>query len=285
MALPEEPYTRVEQYLARLAGQNVDIPDYPITRIECYLDYLVNNGGGAAAPNAGAHNAIFRGQSLGNALTDAQVEAISSGTFENIFVGDYWEIGGFKYRVAGLDSFLTFGDTSTVAHHVTIVPDGFMLAGALMNDSPTTEGGYLNCKLRTDVLPTLQATIEGAFGSDNVLVRRTRLTSSVIDGLPNASTWVSSKVELLTESMVIGRGAFGTHNANGFNVGEKACQLPLFSLEPKYVNIGRRSYWLQDVMSAASFAYISSYGLAFYASANNSGSIGVRPFFCLGRAS
>lgn len=283
MALPEEPYTRVEQYLARLAGQNVDIPDYPITRIECYLDYLVNNGGGATAPNAGAHNAIFRGQSLGNALTDAQVEAISSGTFDDIYIGDYWTMGTRTYRVAGLDHFYRFGDVALQKHHAVIVPDTNMVQSAVMNETATTEGGYAGSYMRSSILPGVLDTIKSLFGESHILTRRTRIVSTVTNGIPSASSWVDSQIEALTESLVIGRGAFGTQAANGYNVGEKVAQLPLFGLNPQYVH-NRTHTWLQDVVNATQFAYISNYGLAYFAAANNT-AIGIRPYFLIGDAS
>lgn len=46
MSLPENPITREEQYLSKIAGQGFPIPDYPITREEQYLDYIAKHGGG-----------------------------------------------------------------------------------------------------------------------------------------------------------------------------------------------------------------------------------------------
>ena len=48
MAIPDEPLTRNEHYLARIAGQDVEIPD-PITREDHYLDYIARNGSGGGA--------------------------------------------------------------------------------------------------------------------------------------------------------------------------------------------------------------------------------------------
>lgn len=50
MALPDNPISRNEQYLASIAGQETELPDYPITREEQYLDYIANNGGGGLTP-------------------------------------------------------------------------------------------------------------------------------------------------------------------------------------------------------------------------------------------
>lgn len=46
MALPNEPITRAEQYLAKIAGQDVDLPAEPVTRTEKYLAKIAENGGG-----------------------------------------------------------------------------------------------------------------------------------------------------------------------------------------------------------------------------------------------
>jgi len=44
--IPETPHTRKEMYLARIAGQEVELPQMPHTREEMYLDAIANNGGG-----------------------------------------------------------------------------------------------------------------------------------------------------------------------------------------------------------------------------------------------
>jgi hypothetical protein len=46
MALPENPINRHETYLAKIAGQAVEVPEYPITREEAYLDEIAKNGAG-----------------------------------------------------------------------------------------------------------------------------------------------------------------------------------------------------------------------------------------------
>ena len=94
------------------------------------------------APNAGAHNAIYRGKYLGESATAAQYAAIEAGTFDNLFIGDYWTIGGVNYRMAAFDYYLNCGDTACTDHHVVIVPDT-NLYNAAMNSTNTTTGGYI----------------------------------------------------------------------------------------------------------------------------------------------
>lgn len=282
MALPEEPYTRVERYLARLSGQNVDIPDYPITRIECYLDYLCGNGGGVPAPNAGAHNGIFRGRSLGGSLTGAQLDAIDRGTFEDLYIGDYWTISGVTYRIAGFDLFLHTGDGTNdlTTHHAVIVPDTFLYRSA-MNEEATAAGGYLGSRMKLSGLDDALTTITAAFGAEHILERRSLLCSAISGGSPSGWTWATTKLDLMSEGQVFGRGAWGTQNQNAYNIGERYSRFPLFQLCPEYVVVRTSWYWLQDVRYATTFCYVSLDGVPNSNAANASG--GVRPFFCIGK--
>ena len=53
--------------------------------------------------NAGAHNAIYRGKNLGTSVTTAQYNAIKAGTFDDLYIGDYWVINGKTWRIAAFD--------------------------------------------------------------------------------------------------------------------------------------------------------------------------------------
>lgn len=45
MSLPENPITRNEMYLSKIAGEETQIPDHPVTREEMYLDYIARHSG------------------------------------------------------------------------------------------------------------------------------------------------------------------------------------------------------------------------------------------------
>ena len=61
--------------------------------------------------NAGAHNAIYRGKNLGTSVTTAQYNAIKAGTFDDLYIGDYWVINGVTWRIAAFDYYLRCGDS------------------------------------------------------------------------------------------------------------------------------------------------------------------------------
>ena len=231
--------------------------------------------------NAGAHNSIYRGKNLGNAVTDAQWQAISSGTFIDLYIGDYWVIGGVNWRIAAFDYYYNCGDTNFTKHHVVIVPDTALYVH-VMNDTNITTGAYVGSKMYTEGLEQAKTTISNAFGSSHVLSHRIYLSNATSNGKASAGAWADSTVDLMCEHMVYGSGIFspvsdGSTVPNNYRV-EKS-QLPLFAHNPRMIAI-RSMWWLRDVISSAYFASVSSNGNANHSSASNAN--GVRPAFCIG---
>lgn len=229
--------------------------------------------------NAGAHNAIYRGKNLGSSVTAAQYAEIAAGTFKDMYIGDYWTIGGVNYRIAAFDYYLNCGDTNTTAHHVVLVPDT-NLYSHVMNDTNITTGAYVGSKMYTEGLEQAKTTIKAAF-SGHVLSHRIYLSNATSNGKASAGAWVDSEVDLMCEHMVYGNGVFspvsdGSTIPNNYRV-EKS-QLPLFQHEPSRI-CNRASWWLRDVISASYFAFVYYGGLAYYAYASLS--FGVRPAFCI----
>lgn len=239
--------------------------------------------------NAGAHNAIYRGKSLGNTVTTAQYAAIKAGTFDDLYIGDYWTIGGVNYRIAAFDYYLNSGDTSCTTHHVVIVPDTCLYNAQMHNTSSgswesgaanTTAGGYVGSDMYKSNLEQAKTTIKSAF-SGHVLKHRIHLTNAVANGRASGNAWCDSEVDLMCEQMVYGNGIFspvsdGSNIPANYRV-EKS-QLPLFQHEPSRI-CNRATWWLRDVITASTFAYVNGDGRADcnYASASN----GVRPVFLL----
>ena len=146
--------------------------------------------------NSGAHNGIFRGKSLGSTVTEAQWSAISAGTFDGLYIGDYWTIGGVVWRIAAFDYYYNCGDTAFKKHHVVIVPDT-NLYNHVMNDGNVTTGAYVGSKMYTEGLEQAKATINNAFGSSHVLSHRIYLSNATSNGRASAGAWTDSTVDLM----------------------------------------------------------------------------------------
>lgn len=222
--------------------------------------------------NAGYHNSIYRGKNLGNTVTDEMYASITAGTFDDMFVGDYFTINGRVYRIAGFNLIKNCGDSISVGNCVCIVPDGSMEQYA-MNSTATSEGGYAGSEMRTTHLASIAETVETDFGSSRVLSYRDILTDTVADGQASGWAWYDCKVELMSEVMVYGTKVWGN---SGYEVGCLNEQFPLFRLNPESIH-RRFAYWLRSVGSAADFAYVGIGGFAGASSASESR--GVRPFF------
>lgn len=239
--------------------------------------------------NAGAHNAIYRGKSLGSTVTTAQYAAIKAGTFDDLYIGDYWTIGGVNYRIAAFDYYLNSGDTNCTTHHVVIVPDTCLYNAQMHNTSSggyeggaanTTAGGYVGSDMYKSNLEQAKTTIKSAF-SGHVLKHRIYLTNAVANGRASGGAWCDSEVDLMCEQMVYGSGIFspvsdGSNVPANYRV-EKS-QLPLFQHEPSRI-CNRATWWLRDVITASTFAGVNGSGNASYNYASNS--LGVRPAFCI----
>ena len=244
-----------------------------ITAHKAILDMVTASG-------TGAHNSVYRGKNLGNAVTAAQWAAIQAGTFDDMYIGDYWVMGGVTYRIAAFDYYLRAGDTDMNTHHVTLVPDASMYTHC-MNDTNITTGGYVESKMYTQGLNQAKTTITSAFGAAHILTHRQYLCNAVTNGKPSGGSWYDSTVELMTEQNCYGGKVFGAGNDGStvpalYTVDKS--QFPLFTFRPDMIS-NRNTFWLRDVVSAADFAYVSTNGSANYS--NASYAFGVRPAFSI----
>lgn len=235
--------------------------------------------------NAGFHNSIYRGKSLGSEVTATQYAAIADGTFTDLYIGDYWTIDGVKYRIAHFDYWLNTGDTECTTHHVVLVPDT-NLYNAKMNDTNITTGGYYNSKMRggsdylvsgSSNLYNAKTIIDNAFGAEHILSHREMLTNAVSDGNASNWAWYDSTIDIMSEVMVYGTTAWCV-GGKGFELGIDKEQLALFRHDHGSI-CNRTSWWLRGVASALAFAVVYFYGNAQASSPSDS--IGVRPVFAI----
>ena len=229
---------------------------------------------------AGAHNSVYRGKDLGASVTAEQYAAIAAGTFDDLYIGDYWIIGGVTYRIAAFDYYLRAGDIELTTHHVTLVPDNKMYTH-VMNDTNTTTGGYVGSKMYTEGLNQAKTTITNAFGASHVLQHRQYLCDAVSNGKPSGGSWHDSTVELMTEQNCYGGKIFGVGNDGSaipilFTVDKS--QYPLFAFRPDMIS-NRNWFWLRDVVDLVDFAYVYDSGDASINGASWAG--GVRPAFSI----
>ena len=257
---------------------------------------------------AAAHNSVFRGKDITSKFTDGSLfTAISAGTFDDVFVGDYFTIpckgvsgtiddttdpnnptvvvtttaaANTTFYIAHLDKDLNKGDTAMTAHHAVVIP-AVSLGTAPMNATNTTEGGYVGSAMYIKVLPVVKANLIEAFGSAHILKRRAYLSNAMSGGYASGGAWYDSYVELMPENEVYGsRMRSNTSNvAELYNTGTDYGQLALFKLAPSLVTT-RGWHWLRAVCISAGFCGVSYSGHAYDNYASNVGR--VRPRFLIG---
>ena len=232
------------------------------------------------ASNAAAHNAMPpRFKNLGTAATSDIHAAIKAGTFDDIFVGDYFMVGNNPIYIGALDWYLNCGDTSCTEHHALLVP-GNNLYTYHMNATNTTEGGYVGSDMYKNGLTQAKQFFNDAFGAAHILTHRQYLVNAVSGGKPTGTDWYDSTVELMNENMVYGGRQFSPmpdgsdpwNTCRNYTIDKG--QIPLFQHAP-WLICNRNWYWLRDVVSAANFALVTGGGTANCDRA--SGVSGVRP--------
>lgn len=223
---------------------------------------------------------IYRGKNLGAVVTEEQKANIKNGTFKGFFLGDYWTIGSYTWRIVDFDYWYNCGDTAFTTPHLVIMPDK-PLYNAQMNETNITTGGYTGSLMYTENLDQAKTLAASAFG-DLILTHREYLTNAVTDGHASAGAWFDSTLDLPNEIMMYGCHVYaamnnGTVIPTNYTIGKT--QLALFTVVPKLIS-NRATFWLRDVVSSADFAGVSGDGNAHCANASNS--FGVRPVFAIG---
>ena len=247
-----------------------------------------------------AHNAMWGGRDITAAFNNGTVSAnIANGTFYDIFPGDYIRktvtIGSMEYTVnwvvADCDYWINKGDNSdTLAmktHHVAIVPQQ-MIFEVQMNNTDTTEGGYMGSRMFKETIPACATGIVDAFGSEHILTFKDAIsdsvdTSHISSGIPQWTgtpvwfgEWVSVQCNLMSEKMVYGAPVC---SGGAMDNAMATRQMSAFRLSERLINYDRWGWWLRDIVSSSLFALVSNSGNA--ARANASRMYGVRPFALL----
>ncbi len=211
------------------------------------------------------HRNVFRGKNLGEFITDEQLAAIRDGSFADLYVGDYWEKDGVRYRIADINYWKGVGYQESVQKpHILIVPDTALGSGQ-MHTSNSTSGGYKSSTMKNARLNQIANSLPDAF--KNILISH-RMFS---DG-----AWINASVDLMNEVMVHGT-CICTDNSNKQTSDTQ--QLAMFRLVPELKTIGA-NYWLRNLSSAQTYTLVSQYGDASNDMATST--YGIRPVFGIG---
>lgn len=213
------------------------------------------------------HRNVFRGKCLGESITEEQMIAIRKGSFRNLYVGDYWEINGTKYRIADINYWRNVGypeSEKVQKPHILIVPDTVLGSGQ-MNTSNSTAGDYRNSSMKAARLVQIADALPDTF-KDMLISHR----------IFSDGSWIATSVDIMNEVMV--HGTYICTDNNNRQTSDTQ-QLALFRLAPELKAIGV-NYWLRNVAGSQTYTLISQYGDASSDMATST--YGIRPVFVVG---
>lgn len=233
------------------------------------------------------HRNHYRGKNLGTSITDAQKTAISSGTFDDIFIGDYWNINNVIWIVADIDYWMNVGDTNFNKHHLVITPSNASVnaeSAVRMHSTNDTSGGYANTELRSTGLSNWRSKFSSAFGN-MLLTHREVLTTEAVDGIPTKSSWFDVDVDIPEATMILGYPLerYLIPSASGMTAFNSAPygQLAICRLNQPII-IGRVGFWFRDILSTGTFGAMNAYKSIYAAVATSDAYYRIRPFAAIG---
>ena len=279
---------------------------------------LICNAENTFPTNYRDHNKVNTCKNLLQKYTlDELSMMISTGNFDDIYVGDYIEmkmttnIGTdespnnvtekVRWLVAAIDYFRHRTDSEILYHHIVLVAEDCFKTTHRMNSSNTTANGFAGSEMYVTTLPKYDIAITNAFGSSHVLSYHQLLTNSMSSSIPSMAgnnlsgasnnwAWANggsnphvTKLCLMSEPQLFKTMSF---SSSFYDIGINNSQFPLFAQMPEKIRCGRGfnsvssariGFWLSSVVSTAYFALCSYVGSA--SSDNASYSLGVRPYF------
>ena len=228
----------------------------------------------------------YRGKDITSYLTvggeDNLYNQISSGTFDDIYVGDYFTVNYAGtptiFLVADIDNYIGAGledtsnnckiingDTTETAnclrlknHHITVIP-AIPLLNSPMNSTGDNAGGYVGSEMVKTTLAIVETNLKNIFGS-HLLQYFNHLTSAanndgISSGIGDIKGTASEYknylryVDLMSEINVFGMNVW---SSNGMDIGIDNQQYAIFRLKPALIYSYKDNYfayWLKGISS------------------------------------
>nr|DAP16523.1 MAG TPA: hypothetical protein [Caudoviricetes sp.] len=226
------------------------------------------------------HRNIWRNNNLGSVVSAQQYQAISSGKFNDIYVGDYWTINGIKWQVVDLDYFYKGGDSSFIRHHAVIMPTK-SIGFSSYEDTRSNSNGYFNSKLYKSSLSTVRNTINNTFSGHVIEHKEGGTYERDGAGAFNCRS-ENTTISLASTCYVYGDVFFSPLTANGQYPIVYNGQFAAFRMNGPEMLTGDDgiAWWLRDPVSTSGFACVTENLLVNWGWSE--GTKGLRPYFLIG---
>lgn len=231
------------------------------------------------------HRNTYRGKNLGTSFTETQKQAISSGTFDDIYVGDYWVDGTNKYRVADINYWFHLG-LEPKTPHIIVIPDNSLYTEAM---STANASGYGNSTLHKSNYTKAKTFLSNVFGDDNFVTNAEMAFANSTNPNSSAVSTIVNGIESMTIAQVFGNACVtsvqgGTDVNQWITVdlpqGARYVQFSLFQLNPSKISADiQKGYWLGQIgPNNAARGYNIGGNSSFGSVPITDSAVGVRPF-------
>lgn len=197
------------------------------------------------------HRNTYRGKNLGSTFTQEQKAAIKNGTFDDLYVGDYWENDGHKWVIADINYWKN--NTETLGeNHIVVVPSKSLYYRAAEPSGSATKG-VINSDLYTNGLTSAKNMIQSFFGSSNMYEHNVIYVTSINTGQYASVIGQNSVIDVMNQIMVFGSWVnipISTNSTRSYMDTYDTKQLALFALNPNAICSTDDQYWLRDLYYA-----------------------------------
>lgn len=304
----------LSDYVKKVEGKGLSTNDFT----DAYKTKI--DAAGETASNAGYHNSIYRGKYLGTSITSDQWNEIKNGTFNDLYIGDYWTINGTDYVICHFDYYYNRGSSPLTLHHIIVMPRSGLVLDTYSPSGPNAKsyvindktfsaestsrfrwnyqydssndqlthysGLYTNSHIYTDILPIAENKIGQDVGIDHLLFCEKLLPNSCDNDCKAISyAWTTNSntyIDLCSETQVFGQRVW---SESEYEVGVDNIQLAIFKLDPDFMiikdqNNQRVGWWLRSVPTKNAACLVHYYGYSNSGYTNNI--FALRPLCILG---
>ena len=242
---------------------------------------MVVNGSGDY--NVSIRKNVFRGKEIGATITSSQLKEIQRGTFNNMFLGDYWfwtdeeTDEEYTFRIVDFDYFYRAGLNK---HHILIMPDTCVMQSMFYNTN------FCKTDFYTKAVSSLNTLFNKWINSANRLaVNMGYFSECDSEGYVTKYTNVSSVFNIPNQIMTYGNNFVDVNKnllktSTGMYTPElNAKQISLFKVNDMYINPYGQMYALSDRYAGYIVASKNSATISLEYQNSN---INIRPMIAIG---
>lgn len=248
----------------------------------------------------------YRGKNIGTSFTNAQKEVIQDGTFDDLYVGDYWSINGYTWRIMDINYFINpwITDENVIIaqqkNHVIVMPDESLLTNYAFSQAGDAyvvneyKGGYRASLMYRVDENDCKPKFESAFGSSNLIPYKNNIPNSiniddgkVITLNVNNFTCTSPKVSMIFGGSSEPWAISSNIPIFGLNVNPSK-QFAIFKEKPEHILLKKQPGLSTNAYFSSSTSSVPKSSLVIgsdYISAVQRGvtiAANFRPFACIG---